>query len=380
MRFGDRLTGTGVLAADLTLAALFAAALAMQALAIATSWGGGYWVFGMAAGVVVCSAALLRRRNRSGAAVAGLAVAGISLVVAWTTDLPREPSAVMALGLAVLIGSVVRTMPAKQAGLIATAGFALVIGAAAADLPSVSAVAAFNGVTWAGGLACGLWLRLVDTRRLAAAELVRRDERVQLARELHDVVAHHITGIVLQTQAVQLMAEQRPADVRRLLAEIESAASDALTSIRQVVGVLRDTEDGVSFTPGPEGLPELVERFGRGGRKVQLRVDATGSPWPLEVQNTVYRVIQEALTNVARHAGGTESVSVSVVEDEHGLTIEIADDGRVATSRLQRGSGYGLIGMRERVEALNGTFAAGPGEDRGWTVRVMLPAAALEKA
>ncbi|MEV4753731.1 histidine kinase [Micromonospora sp. NPDC049559] len=433
---------------DLGLAGLTGAALALQAVAIAQSWGAGYWPFDCAAGAATCAAALLRRRHRSGAALAGLALAAVAVLVAGTAALPAEPSPAMALNLSVLVGSAVRALPVPWASGIAGGGLAVVAGtwlAFPVDGGS-RAVTSWNAAAWLAALAAGLGLRLLDARRRAVAERVRRDERLNLARELHDVVAHHITGIVLQAQAAQLAAGGRswddvPAggdvppengapdvppgnsapdvppgsgvpdvppgnsapDVPSgidVLVGIERAGSDALAAMRRVVSLLRDADDAPPATAAPERIGELVERFaahhgrphddphdrphGRlrggphGGPSVRLRMPDDEPEWPPEVTNTVYRVVQESLTNVARHAPQARAVTVDVTREGSALTVEVADDGPPVRARADHLGGYGLVGMRERVEALGGTLRAGPRAGAGWCVRATLPVPARE--
>jgi signal transduction histidine kinase len=139
--------------------------------------------------------------------------------------------------------------------------------------------------------------------------------------------------------------------------------------MRRVVGLLRDNDDVVSVAPGPEPLGELVSRFT--GPAVRLRLPNGETRWPPEVASTVYRVVQESLTNVARHAPRARSVSVTVAQDGRTVTVEVADDAPPAPAQYHR-RGYGLVGMRERVEALGGTLYAGPGESAGWMVRAVL--------
>jgi signal transduction histidine kinase len=153
------------------------------------------------------------------------------------------------LGLSVLVGSAIRTRSIPWATAIAAGGFSLVVGIAFTAAESAATTLGVAG--WLAALATGLGLRLLDTHRHAAADQVRRDERLELARELHDVVAHHITGIVIHTQAAQLVAHKHPDKPDSTLADIEAAASDALTAMRRVVGLLRDTDDAAPPRPDP---------------------------------------------------------------------------------------------------------------------------------
>ncbi|MEW9528070.1 sensor histidine kinase [Microbispora sp. NPDC049125] len=367
--------------ADAGLAAVFAAALAFQAVQIARSWGGGYWRFDCAAGAAVCLIALLRRRGRARAAAAGLAVAAAAILIARSAHLPAEPGLAMAVALWVLVGSAVRTLPARQACAVAAGGLAVVAGSllSASASSGVRGVVVLNGAGWLAAVAAGLGPRLLDARRRAVADRVRRDERLELARELHDVVAHHITGIVIQAQAAQLVARKRPERLEGSLAGIEAAGSEALAAMRRVVGLLRDTGDGAPATSGPERLSELVRRFEGHGRAVHLRLPEGEPAWPAEVTSTVYRVVQESLTNIARHARRARSVTVSVVQDGGAVTVEVADDAPQGPARHHRGGGYGLVGMRERLEALGGTLRAGPRPGAGWSVLATLPVPGKER-
>jgi signal transduction histidine kinase len=348
---------------------VFAATVAGTAFAIAETWGGRYWVLGCVTGLVTGVLALLR--HWTWAAVASLTIAAAAVLVAQLAQLPAEPNPATALSLSVLIGSATRTRPLPWSAAIATAGLAVVAGAWLTDGNTV--VAPLVSAGWLAALAAGLGLRLLDTRRRAATEQVRRDERLELARELHDVVAHHVTGVVLQAQAARVVRRKHPERLDESLAGIEAAGTDALSAMRRVVGLLRDTDDAAPATPGPEQLGELVERFTRHGPSVRLRLPDHEPAWPPEVTSTVYRVVQEALTNITKHAQQARSVTASVTQNGQAVTVEIVDDATPHPTRYPRRAGYGLVGMRERVEALGGTLSAGPRDGSGWSVHAVLP-------
>ncbi|NYI96479.1 signal transduction histidine kinase [Streptomonospora nanhaiensis] len=364
------------LAGDIGFGAVSAGALAFQASQIAAIWGGGYWRLGLAAGTAVGVITLMRRRDRARAAFAGLAVAMAAVWIAWWAGLPAEPNPAMALGLSVLVASAVRTLPLRSAAAVGAAGAAVAAGGLAAALTSASAeaVAQLNCAGWLAALAAGLGLRLLDARNRALTEKARRDVRMELARELHDVVAHHIAGIVLLAQAAPIAARRDPAAADASFAEIEAVGTEALDATRRVVGLLRDTDDTQPFTSGLESLRDLVERFSGRGPAVRLRLPGGEAEWAPEVASTVYRVVQESLTNVARHAPHAASVLVSVEQDGASVAVEVADDAPPtrAGGHSRRG-GYGLVGMRERVEALGGRVQAGPRPGGGWSVRATLP-------
>ncbi len=381
----DRLTGVtvaegwGRVASVAGLGAVLLAAIAVQAAAIAQSWGSWYWTPGSVCAAVVCVPALLGLRRPLWPAVAGLGAAVAAIVATRVAgpDLPAEPSPAMTLGLAVLTGSALRALAPVPAGAIAAAGPVVIIaGQLAAGPPSAGlpAVTALDGLVWLAGVGAGLTLRTLDARASAAAERVRRAERLELARELHDVVAHHITGMVVQAQGVQVVARRNPEQVTDYLSEMETAGIEALAAMRRVVGLLRDADDAAPASPGPERLGALIERFGRKGPAVRLSLPDGDATWPPEVTSTVYRIVQEALTNVLRHAPRARSVTVTVEQNPQDVTVEVTDDAPAAPARPGHRGGYGLIGMRERVETLGGSLRAGPRPGAGWSVRATLPA------
>ncbi|MEO3747526.1 histidine kinase [Plantactinospora sp. B5E13] len=384
----DRLASWPVVVADVGLGVVFALALVTQAVAFADSWGGGYWIFDAVAGLSGCGLALVRRRHRAVTTAAGLLVGAASLGVAGAAGLPAEPGLALTLALAVLVGSALRTLPPVPAGTAVLANLGLVV-ATWLVFPSsagVGAVTVLNGLGLSAAVSTGLVLRLLDVRRATTTERVRRDERLALARELHDVVAHHVTGIVLQAQAAQLATRRptggpgTPAGLAEALAGIETAGSAALGAMRRVVGVLRDVDDAPSATAAPEHLDELVTRFAGPGRPV-VRLHHPEGPtgWPPEVTSTVYRVVQESLTNVSRHAPHARTVTVRVDEQRRGVTVEVVDDAPPLPGRRSPDRGYGLVGMRERVETLGGTLRVGPRPGAGWAVHATLPVPAPER-
>ncbi|GLF94846.1 sensor histidine kinase [Streptomyces yaizuensis] len=357
------------------LGAVFLTAIVIQAFALAQTWGGASWVPGSVATAVVCALALARHRELTWTAAAGLGVAALIVLIGMMPGvrLPAEPGPAMTLGLAVLTGSAVRALPTVPAGAV-TAGGLLVIVGQFSGRPS-SAVTAITTVGWLLAVAVGLALRTYDGRTRAAAERVRRAERLELARELHDIVAHHITGMLIQAQAAQVVARRDPQKVADTLTEIETAGGEAMTAMRRVVGLLRDTDDAAPASPGPEQLGALVERFSRQGPTVSLAMPdgEADTRWPPEVTSTVYRIVQESLTNVLRHARNARSIEVTVGRTPGGVTVEVADDAPPGSPRAHHRGGYGLIGMRERVETLGGSLDAGPRPGAGWSVRAALP-------
>ena len=363
------------------LGLLLGAVLGADTAVVGARTEGGNWPFELAVGLIVGVLALLRGRGRVLAATAGLTVCLAADVVADAARLPSQPGVAATLGLLVLGAAALRVAAARQAAAIAVAGAAVLVAGRVSVRHEYILPLAFLGLlAWAGALGVGLWLRFVDARHQLAVDAARRDERLELARELHDVVAHHVAGIVVQAQAARLVAARRPETLEPTLAGIESAGTDALGAMRRVVGLLRhagDPGDAGGVTHGPEELAGLVARFSGHGPPVQLRLPDEGqASWPPEVASTVYRVVQEALTNVVLHAPEAAEVTVIVENGPSGVTVEVIDDGRAgpaAPSWFARGGGYGLVGMRERVEALGGRLHAGPGPAGGWVVRAEVP-------
>jgi signal transduction histidine kinase len=370
-----RLAGLAETATTVALGLALSAVLAADV--AVTAGKHGNWVFELAVGAVVGCAALLRGRSPLLAATAGLAVCGLADVAGDVYHLPSQPGFAATLGLLVLGAAAVRVAAARPAQAVAAAGVAVMTAGRVAIRSEDIAPLVFLGVlAWGGALATGAWLRFGDARRQLAVDAARRDERLELARELHDVVAHHVAGIVVQAQAARLVAAKRPETLDGMLTGIESAGNDALAAMRRVVSLLRDPGDAGGLAPGPEQLSDLAARFAGHGPAVRLRLpDGDRPPWPPEVAAAVYRIVQEALTNVALHARDAANVAIVVDGDQSGVRVEVTDDGQarpLASSRFA-GGGHGLAGMRERAEALGGTLHAGPGPGGGWAVHAAVP-------
>ena len=240
---------------------------------------------------------------------------------------------------------------------------------------------AFCGI-YGTGLGAGIYLRALDQRGELAAESARRDERLELARELHDLVAHHVTGIVVQAQAAQVVADRDPTAAGTALVRIEGAGKEALDAMRRLVGSLREadgTEGAAPIAPpvGLAGLDDLVAATEGTGLAVRLQVDdAARQGVPTTVAASAHRIVQESLTNARRHAVDATGALVDVRLDAGDLLVSITDDGRqpVGGPRNDR-PGYGLVGMTERAHALGGDLVAGPVAPpaHGWSVWARLP-------
>lgn len=221
--------------------------------------------------------------------------------------------------------------------------------------------------------ALGAAVRYRAVARQRQVQEVRALERGELARELHDTVAHHVSAIAIQAQAGRAVAATDPASAVETLAVIEAEASRALHEMRTMVRVLRDggAADPEPIPYGPQrGIGDLAE-LTRMGPVVQVRRegDLTGLPRPVEV--AVYRICQEAVTNAIRHALDATAVTVRVTGDVGVVRLRVHDDGQAA--RPGPGVGYGLVGMAERAKLLGGACEAGPDPGGGWSVEATLP-------
>jgi signal transduction histidine kinase len=204
-----------------------------------------------------------------------------------------------------------------------------------------------------------------------ALDQIRSQERVGLARELHDMVAHHVSAIAVQAQAGRAMAGQRPEAGLEALAAIEGEASRTLAEMRAMVRVLRDgAPTEYAPQPGVADLASLARRDPVPVVDVELPDDL--DQLPPQVDTAVYRLAQEALTNALRHARNASRVEIRVVEGAGRLRLRVTDDGRIDPAR-PASHGFGLLGMTERAQLLGGTLRAGPAPEGGWTVEAELP-------
>jgi signal transduction histidine kinase len=300
------------------------------------------------------------------------------------------------LGLAILVA--VYSVAAYGDRWVALAGLAAAaVGSVAVQLtpgrfqaPTVVSNGLIIGAAWLLGHFVGVRRRYITrleerTAELerARAELARRavaEERLRLARELHDVVAHSISMIAVQSGVGAHVADTHPEEAAKALGAIEATSRAALTELRRLLGVLRqdsEPQGSLSPVPGLADLDSLLAEVAKAGLAVKLQVHGTRASLPAGVDMSAYRIVQEALTNVVKHAGPARA-QVVVGYHDRDVTVEILDDGRGAatsTGEGRAGTGHGLIGMRERVAAFGGDLEAGPGPDGGFRVAARLPLA-----
>jgi signal transduction histidine kinase len=224
------------------------------------------------------------------------------------------------------------------------------------------------------GALMGYQLDLVAQLRAAQAGLAARaraEERNRIARDLHDVIAHTLTVSLLHVMSARLAVEHDPADAARALAEAERLSRESLAEVRQVAGLVRASSD--SPLPGASELPALISRFQSAGANVTFAVDGDPGRLPATVGLALYRILQEALTNVVKHAPGAPvTARITVASGQVSLDVD-------SLGPAGNGTGFGLVSMRERAESLGGSCEAGP-SGAGWLVRATLPLAVPEGA
>lgn len=341
------------------------------------------------------------------------AVVTVASVVASVVGAVREPFLAVAFALyQVAVTTPARRVPTPVIGAVSAGVLVLIVisgspDGAGQDLVLRLAGLALAGMAWVLG-------RAVRERRAQATRSARRvameavtEERLRIARELHDIVAHHVGVIAVKAGVANHLLATHPEGAGEALGVIETASRSALTEMRQMLSVLRagksepetDGVDGLRPAPGLVALPDLVAGATAAGLTAELRTEGTAD-LPQGVQSSAYRVVQEALTNVLKHAGPTRC-RVELLADGRELRIEVIDEGagegRVARRPGQGGGyltwhghaespghgsahGHGLIGMRERVELFGGRFHAGPLSGGGFAVRAELPYRAAASA
>jgi signal transduction histidine kinase len=334
-----------------------------------------------------------------------LAIALVTGVATAAYGVAPYPDLAMPIPVGGLVGLYsVAAWGSRRAALVA-GGFAALVIVVTIGLPQTDADlvdAMFGASSRAGGwilgdrarlqraVAAELRERAVRLEREQAGEALRAvaEERTRIARELHDVVAHHVSMMVVQAEAGPVAVEHDPARAAGAFDAIAATGRQALVEMRRLLGVLRgdgDQAPSLAPQPGLAQVPSLVEQVGRAGLEVELVVEGTEGPLPAGVDLSAYRIVQEALTNAVKHSGSSRGrILVSYGPDD--LRLEIHDEGpagdRGVEPALRRRStdsdrrsrpGQGLVGMRERVHLFGGELRAGPDPGGGFTVAARLP-------
>jgi signal transduction histidine kinase len=289
------------------------------------------------------------------------------------------------------------TLRKAVAGLAVVSTAIVVLGLS--DFPGLDAVGVFGVLAqFAAGWAIGVALRnrraatearvreadkRAEAERQSAARVLA-EERLRIAHELHDVVGHSMSVIAVQAGVGAHVLDERPEQARAALEAISATSRGTLAEMRRLLGVLRDSDGARSHSPAPglADLPRLVDDVRAVGVPATLHVEGTADGVHAGIELSAYRVVQEALTNVLKHAGKPTRVDVTVRHLPGSLTVEVTDDGRglaarsgngVAADAPADGSGHGLVGMRERVELWGGELSVGPAPGGGYRVKALLP-------
>jgi len=214
----------------------------------------------------------------------------------------------------------------------------------------------------------------LERERDAQAQIAAAAERARIARELHDVVAHNVSVMVVQADGATYALDQDPESARKALMAIAQTGRTALTEMRRMLGVLRSADDVGNYAPQPgiEQLGDLLEQVRSTGLPVSLTVEGVPREMPTGLALAVYRIVQESLTNTRKHGGSDVRASVALIYTDDCLLLRIVDNGRGAAAPGD-GMGHGLVGMRERVSVFGGTLVTGPHIGGGYAVEAMLP-------
>ncbi|MFJ9538146.1 sensor histidine kinase [Streptomyces sp. NPDC101225] len=385
------------LALDATLAAGVLACMVAGSFVDPSGRDGGEWAIRspgpLAVVLMVLGALALVFRRRAPRTV--LALTGTFSVVESVVDDPRAPVAMSAVVALFTVAASTDRPTTWRLGLLT---MTVLTGAAmlAGPLPWYAqenlAIFAWTGIGATAGDAVRSRRAVVQAIRERAerAERTREEEarrrvaeeRLRIARDLHDVVAHHIALVNVQAGVAAHVMDKRPDQAKEALAHVREASRSALNELRATVGLLRQSGDPEAPTepaPGLDRLDELVGTFRSAGLHVDVARADQGTTLPAAAGLAAYRVIQEALTNVQKHAGTEAKAEVSVVRVGPNVEITVLDNGAAEDDESQ-GGGHGLLGMRERVTALRGTLTTGPRYGGGFRVHAILPVRTRSRA
>nr|WP_307804864.1 sensor histidine kinase [Streptomyces sp. VRA16 Mangrove soil] len=339
--------------------------------------------------MVLGAAALVFRR------VAPMYVLAATSTVSLVELVTGEPRAPVVMSAVVALYTVAATTDRPTTWRVGLATMAVLTGSAmlAGPLPWYAqenlGIFAWTGMAAAAGDAVRSRRAFVDAIRERAerAERTREEEarrrvaeeRLRIARDLHDVVAHHIALVNVQAGVAAHVMDKRPDQAKEALSHVREASRSALNELRATVGLLRQSGDPEAPTepaPGLDRLDDLVDTFRHAGLPVEVARAEDAPPLPAAVDLAAFRIVQEALTNVQKHAGRDAKAEVSVVRVGPNVEVSVLDNGPGAaavSARPDKNGGHGLLGMRERVTALGGTLTAGPRYGGGFRVHAILP-------
>jgi signal transduction histidine kinase len=328
---------------------------------------------------------LARRRFPFGApAAVWVLAAGLSFVDSRLVGFTASAS-LAGIAAAYLLGNLRDAVQARIGLAIVVAGAAIVLG----NEPTHTAgELVFTTLLFATGWLAGFGMReradqaeaaeeratTAELEREAAARVAVAEERTRIARELHDIVAHAVSVMVLRVGAVRHQLPASDLESREALEGVEQTGRTALTEMRQLLGALRDADDDPELAPqrGLANLDRLLEQVGRAGLPVRLSVDGEPYPLPRALDLTSYRIVQEGLTNALKHAHASQA-EVIVHYEADALGIEVRDNGRGGEAATTNGHGHGLVGIRERVKVYGGEMSSGRADGEGFVLSTRLP-------
>jgi signal transduction histidine kinase len=366
---------------DLLIAALALAAL-VEVIATPDSTQTTLW-FGIPAIAILVLPIFARRRFPFGGPVAYFVLAaGISLID-WQLVPDRESFFVVGLAVAFLLGNLRNAWQAGIGLVVVVSSLAFIVyevpGHTTGELVFVPIDFV---VAWVAGFAlreraeqaeaAEVRATVAERERDAAARVAVAEERARIARELHDIVAHAVSVMVLQVGAVRHKLPDAFAEDRDALRGVEQAGRTALAQMRGLLAAMRRDEDGLELTPQPglDGLDSLLEEISRAGLPVELHIDGRPFPLPRAIDLSAYRIVQEGLTNALKHARATGAdVTVRYRPDE--VEIQVRDNGQGTAA--SDGLGHGLVGVRERVKIYGGEMSAGKENGGGFVLSTRLP-------
>jgi signal transduction histidine kinase len=307
----------------------------------------------------------------------GFVGSDVSVLVVLYTLAAYRPRRIAVPGLLIcLLGAVIaiaKWMPQGKIRDLWTLGVVLAVFC----LPTLTAWLLGDMMRWRRGYYHALEERAarLERERDAQAQIAAAAERSRIARELHDVVAHNVSVMVVQADGASYALDTDPGRARQAISDIAATGRQALAEMRSLLGVLRTaSEEDADFAPQPgiEQLTGLLEQARASGLPVAFTVEGVPRPLPQATALTAYRVVQESLTNARKHGGPTVTATVTLRFCESEIAVTVTDDGKGTTARAD-GLGHGLIGMRERVELFGGTVSAGPRPGGGYRVAATLP-------
>ncbi|GAB2960087.1 histidine kinase [Streptomyces pseudoechinosporeus] len=381
------------LAVDGALAAAVLMCMIVASFAAPDGHGGKTWgtrppdALGLTLMTLSALALVFRRRGP----LPVLAVTGVLSLLEMVSDDPRAPVAMSAVVALYTVAATTDRPTTWRVGVLTMTvltGVAMLAGPMPWYEQENLGIFAWTGMAAAAGDAVrsrrafvhAIRERAERAERTREEEARRRvaEERLRIARDLHDVVAHHIALVNVQAGVAAHVMDKRPDQAKEALAHVREASRSALNELRATVGLLRQSGDPEAPTepaPGLNRLDELVGTFRSAGLPVEVARTDHGTALPAAVDLAAYRVIQEALTNVRKHAGTEAKAEVSVVRVGPNVEITVLDNGPGddAEARLDENGGHGLLGMRERVTALGGSCTAGPRYGGGFRVHAILP-------